>query len=525
MAAPSVLPDAASRKGAVDPRGVLLFLGAAVVAFLLYRPDTDAPFEIIDFSETLPFLTEGRDFGERFSGLVGYYLQHGRAAFALSAGLAAKWTLFEWWTPGWQWVRYGVGLGVVIGAWLLLRTLGANRLGASVGASLFLVSETVAPGWLRPSVNEPFGTLLLLTASLLACRYQAVERPKRLALVIAALLASMIIVKETLVAATFFPVVVALCRRPDGVFAAPAFSARNRVLVMSCASAIMIAAIPVIWALTQSAPGGYARQFGATGSLVSNAVFGVLPAVVPFTPVSQPPGWATTVADIAWLLLLISVLRGARNEGAKAHQRILLGAALAVPLARLLVYLPWPLQFPYYSIPFLIGVAVIAATGTTKLSVQGGVLRVVAVAAAAVVIVYSASVSFGHASRYFALRRLTDAWVTALYDVSRNRSLTEIIVAVPMAKEQAWTGLGPTLSRYAAATGRPFPAVREVSCGDAGRMVDSIRATTVLTALRHHCPLRIEAPPGPLVVARRLDASRFRAVADSLRAQIVVAGS
>ena len=189
MAAPSVLPDATSRKGAVGVTGVPLFFAAAVLAFLLYRPDTDAPFEIIDFSETLPFLTDGQNFGERFRGLVGYYLQHGRAAFALSAGLAAKWTLFEWWTPGWQWTRYVVGLTVVVLAWHLFRALGANRFGAAFGATLFIVSETVAPGWLRPSVNEPFGTLLLLAASLLACRYQDTLRPWKLAIAISVLLA------------------------------------------------------------------------------------------------------------------------------------------------------------------------------------------------------------------------------------------------------------------------------------------------------------------------------------------------
>jgi hypothetical protein len=68
MAAPSVLPDAASRKGAPDLlSGGLLFVVAAMAAFLLYRPDTNAPFEIIDFSETLPILTDGNTFGERFS--------------------------------------------------------------------------------------------------------------------------------------------------------------------------------------------------------------------------------------------------------------------------------------------------------------------------------------------------------------------------------------------------------------------------------------------------------------------------
>ena len=84
MAAPSVLPDTVSRKGSSDRVVELLLLaGAALVAFLLYRPDTNAPFEIIDFSETLPILTDGQDFGDRFLGLVQYYLQHGRALAAV----------------------------------------------------------------------------------------------------------------------------------------------------------------------------------------------------------------------------------------------------------------------------------------------------------------------------------------------------------------------------------------------------------------------------------------------------------
>src|SRR5512145_2741937 len=138
MATPSLKPEAKSRKGLGDSGvGWALFGAAALVAFLLYRPDTAAPFEIVDFSETLPILTEGQGFTDRFQGLVSYYLQHGRAAFGLSAGLAARWSLFEWWTPGWQWARFLVCLAVVVLTWRLLRLLGASRAGAAAGAGLF----------------------------------------------------------------------------------------------------------------------------------------------------------------------------------------------------------------------------------------------------------------------------------------------------------------------------------------------------------------------------------------------------
>ena len=523
MAAPSVLPDAASRKGSSDRVGELLLLvGAALVAFLLYRPDTNAPFEIIDFSETLPILTDGQGFGERFRGLVQYYLQHGRAAFGLSAGLAARWTLFEWWTPGWQWTRFVVGLAVVVLAWRLLRTLGANRTGATVGASLFIVSETMAPGWLRPSLNEPFGTLLLISASLLACRYQSSVKPARLAAGIALLLAAMIVVKETLIAATFFPVAIALCRGPDGLLGQPARSPRNVTLLVSSLVAILLASTPVLWAITRSATEGYARQFGATDSILSNAVFGVLPALVPFTPVSQPPGWPATVADVAWLVLLMAGLRISRtNPALKQHARTLLLLALALPLARLLVYLPWPLQFPYYSIPFLLGVAIVAAMGGTRLSESRGAGRVLSILLPAIVILYAAASASAQASRYFALRRLTDGMVSELHAMSRAGGLDSIVIAVPRAKEQMWWGLGSTLSRYAAATGRELPVVHESMCAEAESMMRSLPPRVALAALQHQCALREISTSGPREAARRFDFTRFRFVTDSLRAQII----
>src|SRR5687767_9339426 len=117
--------------------------------------------------------------------------------------------------------------------------------------------------------------------------------------------------------------------------------------------ALLLASLPVLWALTQATPEGYVRQFGATDSIVSNAVFGLLPALVPFTPVSMPPGWPAMVADVAWLILLMAGLRMFHADSARQrHARILVLIAIALPLARLIVYLPWPLQYPYYSIPF-----------------------------------------------------------------------------------------------------------------------------------------------------------------------------
>jgi len=67
--------------------------------------------------------------------------------------------------------------------------------------------------------------------------------------------------------------------------------------------------------------------------------------------------------------------------------------------------------------------------------------------------IYSASVAGAQSSRYFALRRLTDSLVSELHTLS-HPGIDNILIAVPRLKEQAWWGLGPTLSRFAAATGR-----------------------------------------------------------------------
>jgi hypothetical protein len=517
----SVARGDSSRKSLAIPVGeILLWIGGAALAFLLYRPHTAAPFEIIDFSETLPVLTSGDEFGERFHGLIKYYLGHGRAAIGLSAGLAAKWSLFGWWTPGWQWSRFAIFLLLAAAVWRLCRQLGANYVGASLAAALFIASETAAPGWLRPSVSEPFGALILVGAALLACRFQETARPTLYAVTIAALLAAMIAVKETLIAACFFPVALALCRGKDGILRWPERSTRNSRLVFVSSLAVAIALIPVVWAVALSAPDGYARQFGASDSLLSNAVFGAIPVLFPFTPVSNPPALLATVVDIAWLALLLAAWRRTENPVQRRHQLILFAFAFALPVARIAVYSPWPLQYPYYSIPFFLGVAILAAIGATNLSEQGAWGRTVALAAGVGVLAYAAVNVMSITSRQFALRRLSDRLVTELYHTASAISPDSILVGVPRAKEQAWWGLGPTLARFAKATNRPLPPVREVSCSEAQSLMTNVPAKLVVTAMRYQCDLSRIPASGPVETARRFNALSLRFVTDSLQAQV-----
>jgi hypothetical protein len=491
------------------------------VAFLLYRPDTAAPFEIVDFSETLPILTEGQGFTDRFQGLVSYYLQHGRAAFGLSAGLAARWSLFEWWTPGWQWARFLVCLGVVVLTWRLLRALGASRAGAAAGASLFVVSETAAPGWLRPALNEPFGTLVLLAASLAACQYQASTRPGRQAGLIAALVALLILTKETLAAAAFLPVALALCRGTDGWLRWPERSRRNALLVGSVGAAVVVMAVPVLWAISQAAAQGYARQFGASDGLLSNAVFGLLPAVIPFTPIAPTPRWAVLAADMAWIGVLMVGWRAVPADAVmRRHARVLLAVGLALPAARLAVYLPWPLQYPYYSIPYLLGVALLLAFAVTRLRHSVRPWPQFALVATGVIVLYAAAASHGQASRYFASRRLSDALVSELHALGQSGAVDSVVVAVPRMKEQAWWGLGPTLARFGAATGRPLPRIVETSCQQLAAATLESLDRVAFASLRWQCVGRRRPDHALEEPVRRFDLTHLRRVVDTLHADI-----
>jgi len=504
-----------------------LIVIAAVTAFLLYRPDTDAPFEIVDFSETLPFLAGGNSFGERFGALMTYYLGHGRAAIGLSAGLAAKWSLFGWWTPGWQYTRFVVGMLVVVLAWQLLRRLGADRWGATAGAALFIVSETAAPGWLRPSVNEPFGTLLLLWASLLACRFGSTATPHRTAAFIATLLFAMVMVKETLVGTAVLPVAIALCVGAGGRLSWPRWTSRHVILLGYAGAALAAAGAVVLWGLRHLAPDGYLQQVGVVNGVVSNAIFGALHALVPFTPVTDPPTWVSPAMDAAWLVLLLAGWRSYTVDAAsRRHRLIVLGIALALLFARIIVFLPWQFQHAFYSIPFHLAVALLLAGSVSGMMQGPAPARIATVGLTSLVIAYAAAGSAGVASRYFAMRRLTDSLVDTLSAAARASAAPSLLIVVPHLPAEVWWGIGPTIERFGNATGRPLPPIADILCDDARSRVATRGGLPVPAAvLRWQC--RIPAVPVSSVtsIARRYLRPTLAGGVDTLAADVLAASA
>jgi hypothetical protein len=333
-----------------------------------------------------------------------------------------------------------------------------------------------------------------------------------------------VLTKETLVAAVFLPLGLALCVESDGILLRPRWSRRNVLLVTSSLFAVTAAALPVLWAIGQAGADGYARQFGSGDELLSNSIFGLLPAAIPFEPFSSP-GWAATVALIAWVLVLVAGLGPTRSTSrSRQHKGILLALALGLLLARVLVYLPWPLQHPYYTIPYLLGTAIILSVSVTRLTQENGIARLMTMAGVGTVLLYSAIGSSAQASRYFASRHLSDDLVEALSSLSRERRIDSILVAVPALKERAWTGLGPTLERFGAATGRQLPRMVDSPCAAVRNRLSLVRPEEVTVSLRWQCDLRVEGRRTVSTVAVRLRPECACLTADTLRADIVAGG-
>jgi hypothetical protein len=63
----------APESGKMQPIATLALVLAVVVAFIIYRPDRDLPFDNLDFSEFLPILQSSESFWERTRELTRHY--------------------------------------------------------------------------------------------------------------------------------------------------------------------------------------------------------------------------------------------------------------------------------------------------------------------------------------------------------------------------------------------------------------------------------------------------------------------
>jgi len=487
------------------------------LAWAIYRPDKSRPFHMTDFSEFVSLLESQDGVIGRMRAVVDYYATQGRFNVIPYAWIAFKWTLMGWWSPGWQVLRAVLMLTLFGLSFLLLRRLGASRLGGLIGASVFLFAPSASDGWVHLTMAEPLGAAITLAMSLLATRYQASARWQRDALLMAVGAAALILTKELLAPLMFLPIVLALTLQPDGMFAWPARNRRNAVLVLSVAVASLLAIVPVAWLYLRGGESAYASMYGRATQSIGGIFANWIAALIPFEAAAFPASVPWALSVFAFFGLVATGWRIAFHSGGDARRaRWLLSIAFLVPLVGILAYIPNPWYARFYSLPLLTGTALLIGMGASyvhRVAPHGAAL---ATLAWAVMTVFPAGSAWGFGSSRDAEQRRNDRLVSFVAD---SIDADSVHFAVTRPPPYAWLGLGATMNRFAAATGRPWPLTRDIGCEQARAELES-RPALVIVNLVSSCEL--QAPERRVVseAYKRVDWPRLRVVSDSSHADI-----
>jgi hypothetical protein len=504
------------RLGKPSAAGAVALVLALLGAFIMHRPDRELPFDNLDFSEFLPILQSSESFWERIPALMDYYARHGRANLLPYVLLSAKWEVFGWWSPGWQWSRYAVMVGVIVLAFLLLRRLGATILGSAAGASVFLVAPAAVRGWIRLTAAEPLGTLLLLALCLTILPARRLRESRTRWLAVALLAIGVLLTKEMLAAALVLPVGLLLLTDDDGRVRAPAMTRQVTQLVVLLSVIGVLCLGPMLRIALAAPEHGYSSLYGDAARPVPQAMRTWWHTFVPFDPAYGFPAGVITVA----LILLVGLLvcgwwLHLRTPEGRAHGW-LLALAMVFPLVGAIVYAPWPAYQEFYAMPFLFGTSVLVAFAVAAF--QRGSPRPVEMAAlgwwGALLLVGGIDAhrqAASAAASQLAMYRL----VTHIHGMA---PVDSVLVATDVKAPQQWQGAAGTLRRYALAVNVPWPPTRDIPCSKESS--PSAATSRIVVVYRYDlCSRPVSAEP---IVQRfrRLSLRRLRLVDDSVRIDV-----
>jgi len=453
------------RAGAVawPPRGAAALALLAAVALLVYRPWVAAPFSTLDFSEFLPLLRAPGGVVGHFVILAKYFAGHGRSAWVTYAWISLNWSLFGEWARGWDLLRFALMCGVAGLAWAFLRRVGCSAAGATAGAALLVVGTPAQEGWTRLT-GEPLGLAALLGAAMLALGYPAARRWPARAAAIALLLGLAVLAKEVLAVCALPVVLLAVFGLPARGPVKLSLGRRTGAVVALSLLSVGAAALLVVATLRAAPASGYAQSYGhgALNSVRYTLTLQLMGLPISRTlplPVRVAAALLGSVAALGWALLLH---RPQRRDG----RLLALVLVLMVPALGAAVYLPWPRVERFYALPFLAGPVVLLGVGVTGLMRRVGPLYALLPVVAGLTL--AAADAAAHADEAVAIRQMNGTLARALGTMP---GVDTVFVALPRSEfaAQAWQGPGPTLRRYAVATGVAgvnAPAVLDADCGE-----------------------------------------------------------
>jgi hypothetical protein len=466
---------------------VVAVLLAGALGLALVQPWKAIPFPVADFGGWLALLSSSGSAVDGFRALVEEHAREGRVNPLSMAYVALNWGLFDARPVGWQWMRAAIMLAVIAIAFVLFRTLGAKPVAGAVGAAFFVIADSGRSVWVLPQAIEHLATLFVLLASYLATTYYIAARPTASAIGIAVLLVLAVWVREPMVAAVPFVLLLALSHRGEGRLALPTVERRSALLVSVTGAAVMLLnVIPVIGVRFLEHSSGYASRFGMENISLGN-VKNVLSAL--FLPVTREPLFPANV------LFLIAIALAALGSAAAARRyRTWLALAATLPMCAAAIYVMWP-SFPgNYALPYLPATALAFALALSVLWDASPLGRAVAVVSALAVIGYGALLGV-NGTRQYTAARLLDADMATF--VSGNPS-SRLVVAVDDPRVSG--EFGRALVLYATATrGRASAQASDVACVDAERLTAALSPDVVVLRPADACHSAGFGPPTTLL--------------------------
>ena len=239
--------------------------------------------------------------------------------------------------------------------------------------------------------------------------------------------------------------------------------------------------------------------------------------LIPFDVIVVPAHILWALALGAFAMLFAGGWRsGLLQAGTANRARWLLGFALVIPFVGALAYLPNPWYANFYTLPYLIGSALLTGMGATWLQSRSLVGHMFAIAAWIGILAHSATTASNHAARTDAAQR-RDEWVVAF--VADSVVADSVQFATRTRPPYDWLGFGAAMARISRAKGNPWPLTHNVSCDDARKAL----ASGFLTVnLESSCKFGTRVTKVIAQHYRRLDLRQFRIVLDSAHADLVV---
>jgi hypothetical protein len=484
-----------------SPHVLVVLCGFALLSSAIFLTWRVEPFDILDFSEFLPLLHQGSGFWDRWHRLAVYYATQGRVAEVVYGFITANYQFFGVDSTGWQVMRAVPMLLIPPFVYFVLRRFGASGLAALIGASLFTVGSISTSAWLRLS-GEPLGTLFLLGAATIAQAWPTSSAGRRHTLALAVCLTGLVFSKEALVSCFPFLCVVAVGWLGKGGSRASASSRATLKFLAVCLLIALVLGAALLLAASMKRADAYISLYGSpdftAGAIITRLAQLSLPTTY-YTDLHTLLFFPPNLVFLSCMTYgLVAVVRARRNAQVLLRKLLL---ALSLPLAGILVYLPWPRYELFYWLPFLLGTALGVAL-IVDANASSARSRIIIILCWLFVLCGSALHAFGVAELTRAQRRLNYAVAQELARLERSDT---VLIASGNLTSQPWQNPAATFSRYVRAlnlTAAP-PVALDFDCARSASL-------PLASELRGRLTLLYESGCGQVAGADRILQQTFR---------------